>query len=117
MHAHADQRAFDFVAIQPLALVDHVCTVDKAQVGLLICNNGTCARGTALSEVGGSKRVALEEIQRLLGAHSGLSAGLPTCLPSCELCMTGNATSIWVQRFFCAALCTRKSLPQTSSHS
>ena len=115
MHAHADQRAFDFVAVQPLALVDHVCTVDKAQVGLLICNGGTCARGTALSEVGGSKRVALDEIQRLLGAHTGLNAGLHTCLTSCELCMTGSACVGWAQRLFTAALCIREPLPQSRS--
>ena len=68
MRNRVDQHAPDFVVLQPLALLDHVCTVGEAQVGALLCNGGTCARGTALSEVGGSKRVSLEEIQRLLGA-------------------------------------------------
>ena len=57
-----------FVALQPLALVDHVCTVSGALLGSLLANGGgTCARGTDAAELGGSKRVSLEEIQRLLG--------------------------------------------------
>ncbi|KAK9831420.1 hypothetical protein WJX81_003244 [Elliptochloris bilobata] len=68
MQLPADRREFDFVAVQPLALVDHVCTVNKALVGSLLHNSGTCARGTNTAEVGGSKRVSFEEIQRLLGA-------------------------------------------------
>ena len=56
-----------FVALQPLALVDHVCTVTGALLGSLLANGGTCARGTDAAELGGSKRVSLEEIQRLLG--------------------------------------------------
>lgn len=60
-------RHSDFIALQPLALVDHVSTVDEALLSSVLQSCGVCARGTDASEVGGSKRVSLEEIQRLLG--------------------------------------------------
>lgn len=62
-----DMRHSDFIALQPLALVDHVSTVDEALLSSVLQNGGVCARGTDASEVGGSKRVSLEEIQRFLG--------------------------------------------------
>ncbi len=63
-----DLGRLDFIALQPLALVDHVSMVNEALLSSLLQNSGVCARGTDASEVGGSKRVSLAEIQRLLGS-------------------------------------------------
>ena len=63
-----DLRRLDFIALQPLALVDHVSIVGEALLSSVLQNSGVCARGTDASEVGGSKRVSLAEIQRLLGS-------------------------------------------------
>lgn len=52
-----EQRPVEFVALQPVAIVDHVCSVDE----------GTLKSIVGAEEIGGSRRVEQEEIQQLLG--------------------------------------------------
>lgn len=52
-----EQRPVEFVALQPVAIVDHVCSVDEETLKSIV----------GAEEIGGSRRVEQEEIQQLLG--------------------------------------------------
>lgn len=53
-----EQQPVEFVALQPVAIVDHVCSVDEDTLKSVV----------GADEVGGSRRVQQEDIQQLLGA-------------------------------------------------
>ena len=54
--SHED-TGIEFVALQPVAIVDHVCSVDEATLKSIISGD----------DIGGSRRVGMDEIQRILG--------------------------------------------------
>ncbi|CAL8468805.1 g8346 [Coccomyxa elongata] len=53
-----EERPVEFVALQPVAIVDHVCSVDEDTLKSIV----------GADEIGGSRRVEQEEIQQLLAA-------------------------------------------------
>ena len=57
--SHED-LGIEFVALQPVAIVDHVCSVDEATLKSIISGD----------DIGGSRRVGMDEIQRILGEGS-----------------------------------------------
>ena len=57
--SHED-TGIEFVALQPVAIVDHVCSVDEVTLKSIISSD----------EIGGSGRVGMNEIQRILGKGS-----------------------------------------------
>lgn len=54
--SHED-TGIEFIAVQPVAILDHVCSVNDATLKSIISSD----------EIGGSRRVGIEEIQRILG--------------------------------------------------
>lgn len=58
-----EEQPVEFVALQPVALVDHVCSVDEDTLKSIVDND----------EIGGSRRVEQEEIQRILGTVLSLA--------------------------------------------
>jgi len=54
--SHED-HGIEFIALQPVAIVDHVCSVDEATLKFIIASD----------DIGGSRRVHMDEIQRILG--------------------------------------------------
>ena len=53
----------EFIALQPVAIVDHVCSIDEATLKSIVSTD----------EIGGSRRVGREEIQRILGKGCALT--------------------------------------------
>ncbi len=55
-----EEVGIEFVALQPVAIVDHVCSIDESTLKFIISDD----------EIGGSRRVGRQEIQRILGKGS-----------------------------------------------
>jgi hypothetical protein len=72
-----EEQPVEFVALQPVAIVDHVCSVDEDTLRSIVDTD----------EIGGSRRVEQEDIQQLLG-----SLGSHQIIPA-------------LSRFACACTC------------
>ncbi|EIE22244.1 Ribokinase-like protein, partial [Coccomyxa subellipsoidea C-169] len=72
----------EFVALQPVAIVDHVCSVDEDTLKSVV----------GADEVGGSRRVQQEDIQQLL-ASVGANFDLNACLDDGIHCYAGGSAA------------------------
>lgn len=59
LHEIEPEQEVEFIALQPVSIVDHVCSVDEDTLKSIIEQN----------EIGGSRRVDQKEVQRILGVH------------------------------------------------
>jgi hypothetical protein len=69
LHENEPEQQVEFIALQPVSIVDHVCSVNEDNLKSIIQED----------EIGGSRRVDNAEVQRILGVALSDHCLQPLC--------------------------------------